>query len=54
MLPELVVRILVYTKNIYCQINVVIYSVSVLFFAFKPIKAVGMALKEIFSTRTRS
>ena len=54
LLPELVIKRSVCNKNILCQINVVIYSVSVLFVALKPKKAVGMALKEMFSSRTRS
>ena len=40
-----VCRMLVYTKNIYCQINVVIFAGK--WFSFKPKKDVGMALKEV-------
>ena len=45
-----VLCLFLYTKNIICQINVVIYSVCLL---HKQKKAVAMALKEMFS-RTRS
>ena len=45
---------LVYTKNIYSEINLVIFSVKCSIFTFKPKKDVGMALKEFFCTTTRS
>ena len=54
MLSELFSRMLVYTKKIYCQINLVIFLVKCSIFIFKPKKDVGMAMKEIFCTTTRS